>query len=316
MNTVPQRDPHQERALITSRSVKRPYGAKVWFQILHSHSIGELENVTVLLDSGAVATIQPTRSASWEGGKKFLVALDGFSTATLAETEGFRLAQALLLSAVSLNFGLRLLYHGREPAVVYERFRSQGATAAGEGIVGWSAPTALTELVDTFRCDILDRRLVLSMELYCAALLESNERTRFVTAVSALEPLARQQDLGSSVSTYVDRALVALENTSDIDKGVRASLRGRVNQLRRESVRQALFRLVETYLPDQTAIRDQIDRAYALRSELLHEGQLADPDIDLAGEINKITGVLRTLYERVSGHPLRANFPVRANLVA
>jgi hypothetical protein len=55
---------NQERSLITKHGDKRPYGAKVTFQVIHSASIGDLENVTVLLDSGAIATIQPAGSAS------------------------------------------------------------------------------------------------------------------------------------------------------------------------------------------------------------------------------------------------------------
>ncbi len=305
---MPTQNPNQERALITRHDPKRPYGSKVTFQILNSHSIGELENVTILLDSGAIATIQPARRPSWEGGRRFLIKLEGFPTAGAAETEGLRFAQALLLSAISLNFGLRLLYHGREPALVYERFRSEGATAWGEGTVGWPASTVLTELTDTFRCNLLDRRLILSMELYCAALLEFNERTRFVTAVSALEPLAQQENLGPTVSAYVDEALAVLGRASDIEERVRTSLCGRINQLRQESVRQAIFRLADSWFPGCVEIRKRIDRAYSLRSELLHEGAFADPDVDLTSEMNRISTVLRTLYERASGRPLRARF--------
>jgi Apea-like HEPN len=146
------------------------------------------------------------------------------------------------------------------------------------------------------------------MELYCAALLEPNERTRFVTAVSALEPLAQQQSLGSAVHSYVDEALAVLNGATDIDQRIRASLYGRINQLRQESVRQALFRLAGSWFPHDTTIQKQIDHAYSLRSELLHEGTFADPDIDLTSEMNKIATVLRTLYERASGRPLRASF--------
>ena len=169
---------NQERALITKHGGKRPYGAKVTFQVIHSASIGDLESATVLLDSGAIATIQPARSASWEGGRKFQVSLNGFPTATSAETEGLRLAQALLLLAISLNFGLRLVYHARVPAVVYERFRSEGTSVWGEGVTGWSASVVLDELTTAYRADLLDTTLTLSMELYCAALLEMNDRAR------------------------------------------------------------------------------------------------------------------------------------------
>jgi hypothetical protein len=296
----------QERALITRRDAKRPYGAKVTFQILHSASIGDLENVSVLLDSGAIAMIQPARSNSWEGGKKCQIILDGFPTATAAETEGLRLAQAMLLLAISLNFGLRLVYHARVPAIVYERFRPDGISVWGEGVAGWPASIVLEELVAAYSSNVLDRTLILSMELYCAALLEMNERARFVTVVSALEPLAQQESLGGCVSAFVDTTLTNLEAAVNIDPNLRVSLRCRVAQLRRESVRQALFRLSVSWFPSRADVRQQIDRAYALRSELLHNGTLADPDTDLASETNKIVNVLRSIYERVSGRSFRA----------
>ena len=100
------KDARSERTLITRRDPKRPYGAKVTFHIWHAASIGDIENATLLLDSGCIATIEPARKASWEGGKSYAIALQGFTTASAAEAEGLRMAQSLLLLAVSLNFGL------------------------------------------------------------------------------------------------------------------------------------------------------------------------------------------------------------------
>jgi Apea-like HEPN len=302
---MPERDPAEERALIVSGR-KRPYGARLEFQVLTSHSIGEADNVTLLLHSGAIATIEPGRSAPWEGGRRLVVRLEGFPTAAIAETEGVRLAQALLLSAISLNFGLRLIYDGREPAVVYERFRSKGFETFAVGVAGWSDVVAVSEITDAFRCKILQRKVLLSMELYCSALVELNERTQFVTVVSALEPLAEQLDLDQPVASYVDQCLSALDDAGGIGDSLRSSLRGRVLQLRQESVRQALHRLANAWFPGRPDIRDQIDRAYALRSELVHKGALSDRDIDLATEAAKVRNLLRSLYEMVSERPLRA----------
>ena len=299
--------PDQERALITRRDPKRRYGAKVVFQLLHSASIGELDNVTLLLDSGKIATIEPAQSASWEGGKRFEITLEGFRTATEAETEGLRLSQSLLLTAISLNFGLRLNYRSQEPALVYDRFPASGIgiTVQAEGVTGWGQSIVLDQFMSAYTDPPLARSLLLSMELYCAAFLELNERARFVTVVSALEPLATQEDLGLPVSSFVDGALAALEQTKGIEEGVRSSLRGRLSQLRQESVRQALLRLSDSWFPQRTDVRQRIDRAYGLRSELLHEGTLLDPDVDLATEITQISHVLRAIYEQASGRKFR-----------
>lgn len=303
-------NPSRERVLISTASGKRPYGAKLTFQVNHAASIGGIEHVSVLLDSGAIAVIQPERSVSWEGKRKFQVALSGFPTATLAETEGLRLAQSMLLLATSLNFGLRLVYHGRLSATVYERFKSEGLSGYAEATSGWPASIVLEELVSAFQVKLLDPTLTLSMELYCSALLEANERARFVTVVSALEPLAKQELLGEGVTAFVESTLINLNTASDIEPNLRASFRGRIQQLKSESVRQALFRLANSWFPGRTDLRKQIDHAYGLRSELLHNGTLSDPDSDLSVETNKIANILRSIYAQASGHPFRASAEV------
>ena len=174
-----------------------------------------------------------------------------------------------------------------------------------EGVMGYPASVVLEELVSAFRHDLLDPRLTLSMELYCSALLESSERARFITVVSALEPLAEQASLGDGVDVFVDSALNSLSATPDIEPNLRASLRGRVEQLRRESVRQALLRLTSTWFPGRTDIRRQIDEAYGLRSELLHDGTLSDPDCGLSAKVNTIANILRSIYAKASGRPFR-----------
>ena len=302
---MPPKSPDEERALITRNDSRRPYGAKVLFQILNSASIGELDNVTLLLNSGAIATISPARSASWETGQRFQVVVEGFQTARVAEEEGLRLAQTLLLCAVSMNFGLRLNYQAHEPATVFERFRSTGDSSWAEGVVGWSQPAVIAELLSSPSGPLLNRALLLSMELYCAAFLEPNERARFVTIVSALEPLAEQMDLGSGVQAFVSSMVKALDEVSDIDPQIRKSLKGRISQLKKESVRQALLRLCDTWFPQRPDVKKRIDRAYALRSELLHEGTLLDPDTDIRAEIDQISRVLREIFQQASGWSFR-----------
>lgn len=292
----------RERALVIANGGKRPYGAKLKFQITHAASIGDLENVSVLLDSGAIAVLQPARSTSLEGGRKFQITLDGFPTATAAESAGLQLAQALLLLATSFNFGLRLNYHGRVPATVYERFRSEGMSMWAEGVASYSAQVVLNELASAYQLPPLDPKITLSMELFCAAMLEMNERARFVTVVSALEPLAKQELLSEGVATFVASTMVNLDLAADIEPSLRASLRGRVALLRTESVRQALFRLSDSWFPGRNDLRKQIDGAYGLRSELLHNGTLSDQDADLGVETAKIVAILRSIYARASGH--------------
>jgi hypothetical protein len=295
---------NHERHLITQRDLRRPYGATITFNVLHAFKVGELTDATILFDSGAIGELRPAHSHSWETGKKLSISIQGFPTASIAEIEGQRLAQALLILAISLNIGLKLEYRGHLPVVVYDRFQSTGDKVLAEGVTGWQASAALSELVKAFRCYPLEERFFLSMELYCAAQLEMNDRARFLTTVSALEPLAQQRAYGSDVKKIIDAAHAALEESA-IEESVRKSLRNRISELQRESVGQALHRLSDAYFPENAGIRKKIQRAYSLRSQLIHEGKLSESDIELVDETKQISKLLRTIYQQLTDHRFR-----------
>lgn len=298
--------PPEERILVLARDQRRKYGARLTFQVQRPEYIGGLENVTLLIDDGALATIEPGRVLSWEGGQRYHIEVIGFPTASDAEEAGMRTAQSLLLTAVSLNFGLRLNYHSHEPPTVFDRTVSTGVSAWGEGFAFWPQEVVLKELTQTLAVPLRDRRLLLSMELFVAAGLESNDRAKFVMAVSALEPLAAQQELGPDVAAVIDDLARRLAGESAISDDLRNSLRGRLLQLKRESIRQALKRLSAVWLPgDQDAWRD-LDRAYALRSELLHEGRPNDLDILLSEETRKVSNLLRRIYQQAFEYKLHS----------
>jgi len=46
-----------ERAVIFGKPEKRPYGARIEFQVLHSGFLGNMENAAILFDSGAVISM-------------------------------------------------------------------------------------------------------------------------------------------------------------------------------------------------------------------------------------------------------------------
>ena len=135
------------------------------------------------------------------------------------------------------------------------------------------------------------------MEIFASSSLEASDRAAFLTAVSALEPLAEEKALGQAVDAFVDGCLLSLRAAPSIDQH-RASLEGRLNQLRRESIRQALRHFISTRLPDHPTAPDVADSAYGLRSELIHNGRLSDYDVDLAAETREISNLLRLIYAR------------------
>jgi hypothetical protein len=141
-----------------------------------------------------------------------------------------------------------------------------------------------------------DQKLLLSMEIFCAARLESSQRATFLALVSALEPLAEEAPLGSATTAFVDRCGQQLRSDADIPPGLKSSLEGRLFQLRQESVRQAVQRTARDALPNQPEVWQVIDDAYALRSQLIHRGAPAELDTDLERESEIVSRIIRALY--------------------
>ena len=302
---MPRKPPDIERKLILARDQRRKYGSRLTIQVLRPEDIGGLENVTLLLANGSLATIRPEHVAHWEGGKQYAIDIEGFPTASEAEVAGMQVAQALLLCAVSLNFGLRLSYHSHEPPTVFDRTVSLGLRIHATLLQSWPSDVVVNEIAKAIDAPLKDRKLLLSMELFVAAALESNDRARFVMAVSALEPLASQQSMGPDVIKAVDALCDQLDADTSVSTEHRKTVRERLVQLKRESVRQSLKRLCARWFPSDALAWSHIDRAYGLRSELLHEGRLSDRDVLLNEETDVISRYLRRIYQYEYGFSLR-----------
>lgn len=296
MTSTP-KPPAIERQLILAKDQRRKYGVRVRFEVLMNLHIGELDNVTLLLPDGTMATIEPDSMAPWESGKRYIATLEGFATATAAERAGHRLYQTFLACAVGLDFGIRFQYSSHEPPAVFDRTLSEGMRAGGYLTSTWPQDKFIEAMFAALASPSVEQRVLLSLELFAAAKLEASQRTQFVMAVSALEPLAHQQMLGPEASGAIDRLLASFDPLS-APADVRDSLRGRIRDLKRESVRQAIKRLCRRWFADEPAAHDAIDRAYQLRSELLHEGQLSDPDVLLADELRVVSFYLRRIYQQ------------------
>ncbi|MCB1932771.1 MAG: hypothetical protein KDI45_09910 [Candidatus Accumulibacter sp.] len=302
------KSPQEERATILSQPQKRPYGAKVHIRLQTSGPLGFVEEVCVPLQTGAFLAIAPARSAPWEGGNKYLVTLEGFATAAAAEAAGRRLVQALLWMAISTDSPLRLEYLSYQPASVFERTASGSSGILFEGcyaVAGRAPELVLGELQEAY---VLlpepDETLLLSMEVFCSARLEASQRAIFLAIVSALEPLAREAPLGDEVNRFVTDSIARLNDSEAIPSQLRKSLEGRLLHLRRESVRQALKRLVRETLPHQPDAALIVDEAYALRSQLVHSGLPRDLDVDLDREAQIVSHTIRAIYARLLNRSL------------
>jgi hypothetical protein len=289
--------PDEERAVILGRPDKRPYGTRAHLHLGTAASIGHTEGVCVLLHDGAIVTIEPRGKAPWEGGDKYSFTLEGFATAAAAEAKGRRLVLALLWTAVSMNFALRLEYATYEPTSVYDRTRSGGLAGQAYATVGWPVDRFVEEFRAAYaELEEPDPSVLLSMEIYSGARLEVSQRARFLAIVSALEPLAEQRSLGSDVDEFVDQCVARLDENPAIPDSARASLLTRLQHLRRESVRQGILRVVRAALPGVPGAVDVVDDAYEIRSELVHSGRPSDLDLDLELRGLDVSDVLRSIY--------------------
>jgi len=137
---------------------------------------------------------------------------------------------------------------------------------------------------------------MLSMEIFTGARLESSQRARFLAIVSALEPLSEGRSLGPEVSAFVDSCIARLDQELSVSTTARESIRGRLQHLRAESIRQGILRVVRETLPATTDAHRTVDDAYTVRSQILHHGRPDDLDLDLEDFGQKVSVVLRELY--------------------
>lgn len=220
-------DPSHERSMIISRPEKRPYGAKLVFQVLEKGFLGNLEHVTIFLDDGSYVTLAPERQPSWLGGRRFSLTLEGFPTASQAEEHGRRLVQGLLWTSISLNFGVRLNYRTHEPITVYDRLRSPGDSMFGEMTTSFPPDWVIDRLAAAYILPKpVDRTVLLSMEIFSASYLEASDRAIFLSTVSALEPLASAEPLGPKVDAFIEECLAQLDKKKKYNWSIDSRYRG------------------------------------------------------------------------------------------
>ena len=240
--------------------------------------------------------------------KRVTVHLDAFPSASEAEHAGKLLTLAFLWFAafkgVTVGFRKRT---GDYLFAVRDRTVSPGMTMEGRGRTFVRVkPEELVAVAELAYAAGIDppQELLISLEFFAGAYLEQTPRARFIALMTALEALAVQQKYSEEIGSLLEKLACKLEDSSILEgadnERLRKSLSGRLRNLRRESVRQAIVRLLEQYLPDQGA-QGFVDRAYEVRSKMLHEGHRSG---DLAELSHELGSLLRKLYAAITGLPL------------
>jgi hypothetical protein len=240
---------------------------------------------------------------------RIAVHLDAFASASEAERAGRLLTTSFLWFAafkrVTIGFRKRT---GDYLFAIRDRTQSAGITGEGKGRFFYKvAPDELASVAEqAFKAEIdVSQSVLISMEFFAAARLESTQRARFISLMTALEALAEQADYGDELGKVLFEFAREIESHPKLQgpdmTPLRTSLSGRIRQLRTESVRQAILRTVRQHVDDENAVRF-VDKAYGIRSKMLHEGhQVAE----LPALCNGIESVLVRVYSSMLQLPLK-----------
>lgn len=300
---------------IEKEPLRYPYAARVDFIL--GEDIELALDCPVSLLTSANYNIQMQLSPDQPMGplqhlKKFRILIEGYSTAGKAEAGGLQLSLALLWAAVSKRFTLRLDYHTPLPCIVYERTAPRGGNSL-RGFIRSYWPVSVHEFSELLgeimeNPITVDRQLLLSMELYAASKLELSERAKFISLVSSLEPLAVPAKYPTAIEEMITGFCNQVKDVKlpefqlDEANRVKDSLEGRIRELSQESIRQAILRIVRELLPGNKNAVDIIDNAYALRSNILHEG-VSDPYLN--HKVSAVEDTIRRLYSARIGKKLK-----------
>jgi hypothetical protein len=240
--------------------------------------------------------------------KRVSINLDAFASAREAENVGKNLTIAILWFAISKGVTVAFeKWAGIYPFTVRDRTQSMGDIAQAEGRGYFKIDPR--EFISIAEAAIEKERevapnILMSMSFLASARMETTEQARFIGIMTALEALSEQVDYGEEVGNLLVELASQLEANpllAGTEKSqLRSSLSSRMKQLRQESVRQAILRIVRQHISDQETIK-WVDQAYGIRSKILHEGLIV-PELHLV--TNRLEGIVRHILASMFNLPL------------
>lgn len=230
------------------------------------------------------------------GAKGYRLTAHATETACAAESLGVKLAYSLLSLAVVKNWGLSLSWPDSPlPCRVIDRTAAKGDVMQAFGSATHHVDTLhfISEIEKAYSIhQSVPPSLLLSMELCTSSHFENNERSKLIMLVSAFEALAAQLDLSEIVEPLIYELQSKVREYNFEDPSLRDSILGQISNLKRESVRRAIKRLLARI--DLTEDdRDFVDIAYQARSAIVHEGRRV-PELHLINA--RLNSLLKKLY--------------------
>jgi hypothetical protein len=286
------------RIVIHTSERRRPYGAKLTLLLEDDRDFKIDGECTLLITPEIVIRIKPANEHFYMNKSCWDVYIDGFSTAGEAEKCGLKVALGFLWGAFKNKYSARLLYHTPLPCVVYDRTVSKGLSLSAHCTVSMSYGVKniikpLDEIISSK--NEFDQRLLIAIEIFTAAKLETTERSKFVNLVSSIEPLAAQKKYEDDELLKLLKDFKSQIKSLSLESSIRDSLIGRIDHLKTESVSKAIRRVIKEKLPNDQSSLEIIEEAYGLRSRILHEGAT---DADLQQKSIEVESVIRSLIEQ------------------
>ncbi len=286
---------------------------------------------TVLAFQGCDITLRPVAGSGVIDDAEWLsMYAAGFDSRQQAHDFGVELKSSVRLAAVRANFGLDV---GDQSVLSWpgEPVREAGRAMDGqlhETVHGlqvvetadldrwmWSRAelTVKTQLERLFDEEFSSgslaapdgSKLALACDLFASVDFELSERARFIALVTAVETLAVDRyRIAEELGAIVDRWLAHLTSPPEgVDRDRFMRFRGRVSQIKQESITNSVRQLVEQYVPgreERETNGDFMASCYDVRSKLVH-GSTDVPDV--GGLRDRLRELTRKLIVAVAAGP-------------
>jgi len=295
------------RRIISSEPQKKPYASKITLFLDGKRSFKLTGKTCLLVGRDHILKFVPGDELLVQHEKKnpkyqvWDIYIDGFSSACEAEKNGLRLTAALLWSAISKKYPVRLLYNTSLPCIVYNRNESKGPTLKISGYDNYEEDvTTIVEGIESIYCSNFEvgKKLLLAMELFTSAPLEITRKAKFIMLINSIKALAEQEYYGKKVLEVISLCRDKIDTNILIAQDVKTSILERLQWFDRESIGHSIRRLIRNHVLKDTEAERVIMKAYDVRSELLHYGK-TDADIDEYAR--KVEEIMRKVFASYLG---------------
>lgn len=244
----------------------------------------------------------PTENA--KGWARVRVLVEPFDGIEEAKDAGYRVADALFNFAVTQKFSFSFEESAGGEIVEVVECNHMPAEGRAEGRSFWpvDGPKFTELLAEHWQRNSapLSNSERTSLAFFSSAQMEVSIEARFILLMTALESFCVQQNHSGDIETALGKVIDSLVAELGSGHPQLNSLKGRVRELKRESVAQSIKRTLSPLLTiDQLSF---VVTAYGYRSKLLHEGA----PIPRIHEVNiYLRDILRIVYSTRFGWELR-----------